>query len=87
MRYALSCSGYSLRRWESASLVFNPLSGSTHLLSETAVEVLLGLDEAGMPQSATEMSLRFFDAPENVAEIETVLHEFALLGLAEAVGA
>jgi PqqD family protein of HPr-rel-A system len=87
LRYALTCPGYRLRRWESAGLVFNPLSGSTHLLSDAAIEVLLGLHEVASPQSAADLSQRFFGAPEGAPELESVLNEFVLLGLAEAVGA
>ena len=70
--------GLRLRSWEDEAIVYNDLSGDTHLLSAIAVDVLTRLqaqsvDEAGLAaQCAADWQL-----PDD-ADLRTHLHELLM---------
>lgn len=76
------------REWDGDCIVFNPNSGSTHLLSEAGATVLFTLVEVSGPMTIKQLALYFSDgASENSADLtiqlETSLAEFERIGLVE----
>lgn len=75
--------GQSLRQcgWDGEHVVYNDLSGDTHLLSEIAWELLVALrqDAASVPELAARLG---FDHDAH-AEIATLLDSLHGLGLIE----
>jgi PqqD family protein of HPr-rel-A system len=86
VRYAPTCASLAVRRLGEEVLVFNPASGSTHLLSEAALEVLQGLLEAPAPTDSGALGRALLgDASlSELQDIDRMLQEFARLGIAEA---
>ncbi len=85
-----SGSQFDWRKWDDDCVVFNPHSGSTHLLSEAGAAVLFALRDAGQPMTIKQMALYFSDgANENnraddlTIQLETSLAEFERIGLVE----
>ena len=74
------------RCWDGECVLYNDLSGDTHLLDEFAFALLEQL-EAG-PQAAAQLAAAFeldADAPGEGAMLQTVLDDLAALFLIEAV--
>lgn len=76
------------RRWDEEMVVFDPATGSTHLLSAAAAEVLMALMEADQPMDAVQLAQRLLPgedgaAPlaEDVHALQSVLQGLARLGL------
>lgn len=88
---AAGCAPLAWRAWDDEFVVFNPRTGSTHLLSELAGEVLRGLmaSEQGVTIEALAARLAGsadgVDAADWAAAITVVLADFARLELAETV--
>ncbi|WP_298234152.1 HPr-rel-A system PqqD family peptide chaperone [uncultured Azohydromonas sp.] len=90
MRYAAPAGTLHWRRWddEEEMVVFDTASGSTHLLSPAAAEVLLALLEIPGPQDAAQLAQRLLPgedgAPpdaQDVRALRAVLAHLARLGL------
>lgn len=67
--------GQALRRhgWDGEHLVYNDISGNTHLLTETALALLLALQQQARPQSVLADMLGSADAVESLlADLETL---------------
>ena len=79
------------RRWPDQWLVFHPLSGATHLLSEAAGLVLEALDrQTGALDIDAVLRLLLADEladDEERATVQAALDSFVELGLAEEVSA
>jgi PqqD family protein of HPr-rel-A system len=81
----------SWRVWDGEFVVFNPRTGSTHLLSEFAGEVLLGLIGSDEGITVEALAARLADAPAAAdgadwsAAVAAALSDFARLELAETV--
>lgn len=72
------------RCWDGECVLYNDLSGDTHLLDEFALALLEQL-EAG-PQAAAQLAAVFeLDAQEADAMLQTVLDDLSALFLVEAV--
>jgi PqqD family protein of HPr-rel-A system len=86
LRYAPTCASLAIRRLDEEVLVFNPAGGSTHLLSEAALEVLQGLLETPAPTDSRTLGLALLGeaSAAELQDLERMLQEFARLGLAEA---
>jgi PqqD family protein of HPr-rel-A system len=76
------------REWDGEAVLYNDLSGSTHLLDGAAIDVLQALRAAPLDAAALAQGLaeRFgADAAELRPEIEDMLTELARLDLVESV--
>ncbi|MEP7183353.1 MAG: HPr-rel-A system PqqD family peptide chaperone [Betaproteobacteria bacterium] len=79
------------REWDGEFVVFNPRTGSTHLLSEFAGEMLLGLLASDEGITAESLAARQADSSagtddsERSIAIASALAEFARLDLVETV--
>lgn len=74
-----------LRNWPPYCLVFNPVSGSTHLISEEAGEVLAHIDNQGCVSRA-DLINNFWtplEAAESAQALDAWLEQFESLGLLE----
>ena len=75
------------KHWPTECLVFNPVNGSTHLLSEFAGVVLEHLDGAGRSITEEQLQELFFEthAPseDDQQALHQALHAFYSLGLIE----
>lgn len=72
------------RCWDGECVLYNDLSGDTHLLDEFALALLEQL-KAG-PQAAAQLATAFeFDAQDQDAVLQTVLDDLAALFLIEAL--
>lgn len=85
LRYAPTCANLAIRRLGQEVLVFNPASGSTHLLSDAALEVLRGLLEATSPTDSSMLCLTLLGdaSADELPNMDSMLREFVRLGLAE----
>ncbi len=79
--------GLKFKHWPAECLVFNPVNGSTHLLSEFAGMVLEYLDRAERSFTEEQLQALFFDADmQSEADqqaLHQALHAFHSLGLIE----
>jgi PqqD family protein of HPr-rel-A system len=86
---SLANGGLIIKHWPTECLVFNPINGSAHLLSEFAGIVLECLDCAGGPLSQEQLAWKLFedDTPTEVEKqaLHQALHAFDSLGLIERV--
>jgi len=72
------------RCWDGECVLYNDLSGDTHLLDEFALALLEQL-KAG-PQAAAQLAAAFeLDAQDEDAALQTVLDDLAALFLIEAL--
>jgi PqqD family protein of HPr-rel-A system len=69
------------RGWDGEYLVYNDLSGDTHLLGELAVELLLALRQGARDESALAAELALSADPEQYAFLHDLLTELAGLSL------
>ncbi len=90
MRYAVPVGTLHWRRWndEEEMVVFDTASGSTHLLSPAAAEVLLALLELPGPQDAAQLAQRLLPGEngtppdaQDVRALQAVLAHLARLDL------
>ncbi|WP_043460139.1 HPr-rel-A system PqqD family peptide chaperone [Azohydromonas australica] len=88
--YAAPAGTLHWRRWddEEEMVVFDTASGSTHLLSPAAAEVLLALLEAAVPQDAAQLAQRLLPGEDgvppdarDVRALQAVLADLARLDL------
>jgi PqqD family protein of HPr-rel-A system len=72
--------GQALRRhgWDGEHLVYNDISGNTHLLTEAALALLLALQQQARPQSALAADLRYA-----AGAVESLLADLEALSLIE----
>jgi PqqD family protein of HPr-rel-A system len=80
------------RRWPDQWLVFHPLSGATHLLSEAAGVVLEALDRHGSALDADALLQLLMGSDEipdddERSTVQAALDSFVELGLADEVSA
>jgi PqqD family protein of HPr-rel-A system len=73
------------RGWDGEYLVYNDLSGDTHLLGELAVELLLALRQGAQDESALAAELELPADPEQYAVLHDLLAELAGLSLIDTV--
>jgi PqqD family protein of HPr-rel-A system len=76
------------REWDGEAVLYNDLSGDTHLLDGAAIDVLQALRSAPLDAAALARRLaeRFNASPDELgAEIEDMLAELARLDLVEAL--
>lgn len=94
-RYAAPAGTLHWRRWdgEEEMAVFDAASGSTHLLSAAAAEVLLALLESPLPLSPAALARQLLPgedgaAPlaEDVHALHALLLDLARLGLVHGLG-
>lgn len=82
---SVAAGGLRLRHWPPQCLVFNPASGSTHLLSEEAGDMLAYID--GQVSTDRLALLHSFwadpDATESASTLDALLAQFEALGLVE----
>lgn len=75
------------KHWPAECLVFNPVNGSTHLLSEFAGMVLEYMDHAGHPMTEEQLQVLFFEtdtqSEDDAQALHQALHAFNSLGLIE----
>jgi PqqD family protein of HPr-rel-A system len=74
------------REWDGEAVLYNDLSGSTHLLDGAAIDVLQALQAAPLDAAALARRLaeRFGASPDELAaDIEDMLAELARLDLVE----
>jgi PqqD family protein of HPr-rel-A system len=67
--------GQALRRhgWDGEHLVYNDISGNTHLLTEAALALLLALQQQARPQTALSTGMPDADAVESLlADLEAL---------------
>lgn len=85
VRYAPTCTSLAVRSLDEQVLVFNPASGSTHLLSEAALEVLRELLEADAPIDSNTLGHTLLGEASmaELLDIDRMLQEFVHLGIAE----
>ncbi|MFY7872012.1 MAG: HPr-rel-A system PqqD family peptide chaperone [Limnohabitans sp.] len=85
MRYSPSCASLAIRQLGEEVLVFNPASGSTHVLSDAALVVLRGLLDAPGPTDSQALGLALLGEASDaeLRGIGAMLEEFTRLGLAE----
>jgi PqqD family protein of HPr-rel-A system len=75
------------KQWDDGTVVFNALSGSTHLLNPTAAIVLKALEEK--PANATDLAqylaskIQVDSDQELIAHVENLLSNLDELGLIE----
>jgi len=69
------------RGWDGEYLVYNDLSGDTHLLGELAVELLLALQQGERDERALAAELELPDDPEQHAFLQDLLSELASISL------
>jgi PqqD family protein of HPr-rel-A system len=75
--------------YESEAIVFDPVSGSTHLLNATAVEALLALERSARPLESREVRQAVVGAlglaPDDIPEpaIDELLEHLDRIGLIE----
>ncbi len=74
--------GQSLRHhsWHDEAVVYNDLSGDTHLLGEDALAVLLALQAEALDTAALCRALTL-DADAFGAEIDAILHQLQAISL------
>ena len=82
------CPGQQLRRrqWDGECVLYNDLSGDTHLIGPDALELLLAL-QAG-PADSDDLGQRLLAAgmaADDDAELATMLDDLERLALVEAV--
>jgi PqqD family protein of HPr-rel-A system len=80
--------GQALRRrgWDGEHLLYNDLSGDTHLLAEPAILLLLALQQQARPQAALAPLAGFPDsAPDAADAIDALLADLEALSLVECV--
>lgn len=89
-RYAVPAGVLHWRRWdgEEEMAVYDAASGSTHLLSAAAAEVLLALMDSPTPLDAPALAHHLLPGedgaaplPDDVHALRTVLQDLAHLGL------
>jgi PqqD family protein of HPr-rel-A system len=74
------------REWDGEAVLYNDLSGNTHLLDGAAIDVLQALRAAPLDAAALagRLAERFGATPDELgAEIEDMLAELARLDLVE----
>jgi PqqD family protein of HPr-rel-A system len=78
--------GQALRRrgWDGEHLLYNDLSGDTHLLTEPAILLLLALQQQAHPQAALAQLAGFpAGAPDAPDAIDALLADLEALSLVE----
>ena len=89
-RYAVPAGTLHWRRWdgEEEMAVFDAASGSTHLLSAAAAEVLLALMDSPLPLDAAALAQHLLPGedgaaplPQDVDALHALLLDLARLGL------
>lgn len=87
-RYEACGASLHWRRWDDEMVVFDAATGSTHLLSPGAAEVLLALLDTAQPLDAAQLAQRLLPGDEGAAPLEadvlalqSVLQDLARLGL------
>jgi PqqD family protein of HPr-rel-A system len=75
--------GQALRRrgWDGEHLLYNDLSGDTHLLTEPAIRLLLALQQQARPQAALAALAGLSESA--VAEVDALLADLEALSLVE----
>ena len=73
------------RGWDGEYLVYNDLSGDTHLLGELAVELLLALQNGAHDEAALAAALDLSADPEQHAFLRGLLAELSSLSLIDTV--
>jgi PqqD family protein of HPr-rel-A system len=83
--------GLAWRVWDGDAVVFNPLTGHTHLLDAFAAQILTHVGEmpttAGAVAGRLEQEVGLALAPEVIATVEPALERLSRLGLVERVEA
>jgi PqqD family protein of HPr-rel-A system len=79
--------GQTLTRhgWDGEYLLYNDLSGDTHLLGELAVELLLILQQGASDEPALAVALDLPADPEQHAFLHDMLDELSSLSLIDTV--
>lgn len=78
--------GQALRRhgWDGEHLVYNDISGNTHLLTEAALALLLALQQQARPQAALAgLHLLVPAMPQDADAVESLLADLEALSLIE----
>ena len=78
--------GQALKRraWDGEHLLYNDISGDTHLLTEAAILLLLALQQAARPQAELAQLAGFPDGAPNADDaIEALLADLESLSLVE----
>lgn len=78
--------GQALRRrgWGGEHLVYNDISGNTHLLTDPAIRLLLALQEQARPQAALAAVAGIApDTPATVDAVEALLADLEALSMVE----
>ena len=79
--------GQSLRRrvWQEEGVIYNDLSGDTHLLGAGALSLLALLEQAGRDSAALAAELDPEGGPALAAEVDSVLLDLQQLSLVESI--
>lgn len=79
--------GQTLTRyaWDGEYLVYNDLSGDTHLLGELAVDLLLALQHGSRDEIELAAELTLADEPEQHTFLHDLLAQLASLSLIDSV--
>jgi PqqD family protein of HPr-rel-A system len=80
--------GQALRRraWDGEHLLYNDMSGDTHLLAEPAIQLLLALQQQARPQAALALLAGLPDsAPDAADAIDALLADLEALSLVECI--
>jgi PqqD family protein of HPr-rel-A system len=81
--------GQALRRraWDGEHLLYNDLSGDTHLLAEPAIALLLALQQQARPQAALALLPGLPEHADAAADaLEALLADLEALSLVECIG-